>query len=314
MTTPSRRISPGPIIGSLAALLAVFGLVAILFFLPRPGPGDLVGPSGSPTPTPEPTLNQALLNRRLTVLVIGIDSSEGRRARGAGTNTDAMILASVNAAHTRVTFISIPRDTVDVPLPDGTIYGGKLNGLEASQGVEALVGAVETLLEVDLDGYVQIDMDGMQALIDAAGGVEVNAKQALVDPALDLDIPAGRQVLDGATAMGYLRERYSTSDFARARRQHEVLFELVRRLVARKTDGEIGDLLGGLELLETDLPLKDLPTLIEIGRQSRDAQVQGIVFTPPKFFTFAGIAGERGYILQPNIEAMRAKVAQVLAD
>jgi LCP family protein required for cell wall assembly len=294
------------IIGSLAALLVVFGVVGVLFFLPKPAPQDLVSSPPPATPTPEPTFNAELLNSPLTVLVIGTDSSEGRRNRGKGTNTDSMMVAAVNAEHTRITLVSVPRDTVDVPLADGTTWTGKLNGLEAAQDVDALVGAIETLLDIKLDGYVQIDMDGYQSLVKAVDGVRVNVKEPLVDAHLDLNLQAGRQVLNEHNALGYVRERYSTNDFKRAARQQEVLVELVQRLVSSKSDTEIADLLGGLEFLETDLPITELPTLVEIAHRSRDAKVRNIVFQPPEFYT---VVTSPVYILEPNIDAMREAVS-----
>lgn len=303
---PPRRLSPAVVVASLVALLVVFGVVGVLFFLPKPAPQDLVSSPEPATPTPEPTLNAELLNGPLTVLVIGTDSSEGRRNRGKGTNTDSMMVAAVNAEHTRISLVSIPRDTVDVPLADGTTWTGKLNGLEAAQDVDALVGAIETLLDIELDGYVQIDMDGYQSLVEAADGVRVNVKEPLVDKHLDLNLQTGRQTLNAHNALGYVRERYSTNDFKRAARQQEVLVELVQRLVSSKTDVEIAELLGGLEFLETDLPINDLPTLIEIAHRSRGAKVRNIVLQPPEFYT---VVSSPVYVLQPNIEAIRQAVS-----
>jgi LCP family protein required for cell wall assembly len=315
MTIFNRHIPRWAIVSSLGALLVIVGLVVVLVFLPKPAPFDVVDliPGSSPTlqaspsPTPEPTLSP-LARQRLTVLVIGADSSAARRAKGKGVNTDVMMLASVNASHSRVVFVSVPRDTVDVPLADGGTFTGKVNAIRSTLGVDALVGAFETLLAVKIDGYVEIDMDDLTAIVDAVGGVRVNPDAPLVDAHLDLSIPAGRQVLDGATALKYVRSRYTTNDFARAARQQEVLFDIVRRLVSRETEVDVAQLVTGLGSLQTDLPLKDLPTMFAIAKQARDAKVTHLVFTPPEFFTFNGLAGLRGYILEPNIEAMRAAV------
>jgi len=295
-----------PIIGVVLALAVVAGILALVL-LNRESSPPAASQSASVIPSVAASLNQELLSQRLTVLVIGIDSSEQRRAEGYNTiNTDSMILASISADQSQVVLISLPRDAVDVPLPDGTTWTSKINGLEGAQGVDALVGAVSALFGVSVDGYVQVDMDGLLALVDAVGGVTVNPDQPLSDPKVYLDIGAGEQHLDGATALKYVRTRVD-KDYGRDARQQEVLLQLVTRLVSPETDVDLADLLNGLASLETDLPLEDLPTLLELARRAQDATVTTQVLQPPDFISFEGDRGDgRGYILEPDIEAIRA--------
>ena len=294
------------IIGVVVALAVVAAILAVVL-LNRSAPPPAASQSPSASPSAGASLNEELLGQRLTVLVIGTDSSEARRASGLNTiNTDSMILASISADQSQVTLISLPRDTVDIPLPDGSKWTSKINGLEAAQGVDALVAAVSELFGVKIDGYVQVDMDGLVALVDAVGGVTVNPAQPLSDPKVDLDMPAGEQELDGATALKYVRTRVDM-DYGRDARQQEVVLQLVTKLVSPQTDVDVAGLLDGLSSLETDLPLGDLPTLIEIGRRAQDATVTRQVLQPPDFITFEGDRGDgRGYVLEPNVEAIRA--------
>jgi LCP family protein required for cell wall assembly len=249
----------------------------------------------------------------LTVLLIGLDSNEPRRARGAGMNTDTLMLVSISADQSEVAMVSLPRDTVDVPLADGRTWDLKVNAIYASEGVETLVGAMEELFAVPIDGYALIDMDDMAAVIDEVGGVTVAPRRPFVDPEVRLDIPAGRQRLDGLTAVKYMRTRLDT-DYARAARQQEVLQKVVRQLLSPRTDVDIADLFAGLESFETDLPLDDLPTLIEIARRAQDAEVTDEVLGP-EYHIFEGDRGDgRGYIIQLNVETVRAFIAQHIAD
>ena len=98
--------------------MAGAGLVGFLLFS-----GQTPVSTASPTPTVEPTpsFNQELRNNRLTVRLLGLDTNEARRNRGSGINSDTIMVASVNAGQSEITLISVPRDTVDVPLPDGTL-------------------------------------------------------------------------------------------------------------------------------------------------------------------------------------------------
>jgi anionic cell wall polymer biosynthesis LytR-Cps2A-Psr (LCP) family protein len=136
----------------IAAGTAVVVLAAIFAFLMLGGgdePAATISPtpSASPTevpgsPTPEPTLNQELLSQRLTVLVIGTDSTESRRERGAGVNADTYLLVSVNADQSEVTLISVPRDTTNIPMPDGSTWQRKMNAIWAEQGSDGMVAAI----------------------------------------------------------------------------------------------------------------------------------------------------------------------------
>jgi LCP family protein required for cell wall assembly len=255
-----------------------------------------------------------LLESRLTVLVIGLDSSESRRAQGMGANSDTIILASVSADRSEVTLISLPRDTVDIPMPDGTTWSSKVNAIYDQLGADALEVAAETLFAVPIDGTAQIDMDDLVDLVDAVDGVEVNPPDPLDDPIVDLHLESGRQTLDGPTALAYVRTRVDT-DYGRAARQQEVLLDLIARLVSPETDVDVAALIDGLNSFETDLPLEDLPTLVEIARLSESATVTREVLQPPEFITFEGDAGDgRGYILVPDVEAIRDLAARTIGD
>jgi LCP family protein required for cell wall assembly len=213
-----------------------------------------------------------------------------------------------------VTLISLPRDTVDIPMSDGSTWSSKVNGIYAALGVDALVDGVSTLFGVPIDGYVQIDMDDLVALVEAVDGVEVNPAEPLDDRIVNLHLSAGPQTVDGPTALAYVRTRVDT-DYGRAARQQEVLLELVGRLLSPQTDVDISALLDGLASFETDLPLDDLPTLLEIGRRAQSATVTRQVLQPDEFITFEGDAGDgRGYILIPDIDAIRAFAARTIGD
>lgn len=311
--TPRRR--PGAAaIGLVVALLVVAAVLAFLLLSGSGTPTSSPTPTPSSTPTAEPTLNEALLNQRLTVLVIGKDANASRTASGEPVNTDSLILASVSADQSQVTLVSLPRDTVDIPLAGGETWPQKVNALYRERGIDALVDAAAELFATEIDGYVAIDMDDLPALVDAAGGVEVAPAEPLADPGLGLELEAGRQTLDGATALAYARTRVDT-DYGRAARQQEVVLELARALTAPDAEPDLAALLDGLDGLETDLPLDQLPTLAEIARRAGDAQVTRQVLQPPEFITFEGDAGDgRGYVLIPDVEAIRAFAAEHLAD
>jgi polyisoprenyl-teichoic acid--peptidoglycan teichoic acid transferase len=229
-------------------------------------------------------------------------------------NSDALLLVSLSADQSRLSLVSLPRDTVDVPLPDGGTFEPKINELYTVQGIEALRGAMETVFGVPIDAHFVLDMDDMQAIIESVDGVEVNPPEALNDDVfMGLHLEAGPQELDAATAMLYLRTRID-QDYGRMRRHQEVILELVRRLTDPERDVDLEALLDGFESLETDLPLDQLPTLLELARRAREAEVVNLIVEPP-LITFEGDRGDgRGYILEADFDAIRTEVQALIGE
>lgn len=308
--------------GIVIGVVALVALAVIGYLLLSGGDQD---PTESPSAEPSaaasaaasasasPELNAELLDRRWTVAYIGTDLNERRQSEGQAPNADALMVVSVSADQSEVAMISLPRDTVDVPLPGGETYPRKINALYEEQGVEALVGALEELYQIPIDGYLVLDMDDFSRLVDAVDGVDVNPEEPLVDPQAQLDLPAGPQELDGPTTTRYVRTRVD-QDYGRMGRQQEVVMALVERLTDPERDLDLRAVLDAFDSLETDLPMEDLATLLEIARRATDAEVRTLVVEPP-LITFEGDRGDgRGYILEPDVEAIRAAVAELIGE
>lgn len=259
------------------------------------------------------SVDAGLAEKRWTVLYVGTDLNEAREADGQPPNADALMLVSLSADQSALTLVSLPRDTVDLPLADGGTYENKINALYAQAGADALAGAMEELYGLDVDAHIVLDMDDFAALVEAVGGVDVSPPDPIVDPIVDLDLGPGPQTLDASAALGYVRTRID-EDYGRMARQQEVLMALVARLVDPAADVDLRALLAGLDSLETDLPLDQLPTLVELARRAGEAQVNEIVIQPP-LITFEGDRGDgRGYVLEADVEAIREAVQAAIGD
>ena len=278
-----------------------------------PSPTEAASPTESPSATPIP-IDEAMLARRFTVMVAGVDSSAARRARGEDQNTDALMVISVSADKSRIDILSLPRDTVDIPMPDGTIYHRKINSIAQAFGIEGLRGAMSTLLGVPIDRYVEVDMDDFTWMVDAVGGIDVEVETRLSDPNIHLLLDPGPAHLDGATALSYSRTRVD-SDYGRAARQQQVMVALARKWL----DPGLGPLIGAMRLLgslQTDIGLDEVATLLEIGRRSASAAVTAIVLKPTRFSLFVGFEpnSTRGWVMIPDVPEIRAYARSVLTD
>lgn len=152
----------------------------------------------------------------LSVLLLGVDEREGDRGR-----SDTMVLLTVNPERESIKMISIPRDTRTNIVGHGTV--DKINHAYAFGGVEMSIATVEEFLDVPIDYYMQINMEGFMDIVDALGGVTVYN---------DLDFytngvhfPEGEITLDGEKALMFSRMRYEDprGDFGRQYRQRQII-------------------------------------------------------------------------------------------
>jgi LCP family protein required for cell wall assembly len=247
---------------------------------------------------------------RLTVLVLGSDSSALRRARGTGGLTDAITVVSIAADGSNVALISLPRDSVDFPMPDGSTWHTKVNAITELRGVETMREAMAGVFGIQIDHYVLVDMDDFPKIVDAVGGVTVSVPYTLSDNRCT--IPAGTRHLDGALALCFARNRHSDSDYARAGRHQQLLLALRDGFLDGGVD--LPALVASLHSLQTDIDVSELPQYLELLQRSVDAQVHQLVLQPPTYTTFAGTTPDRGYISIPDIDAIHAAVAQLIGQ
>jgi anionic cell wall polymer biosynthesis LytR-Cps2A-Psr (LCP) family protein len=157
-------------------------------------------------------------------------------------------------------------------------------------------------------------MDDFTWLVDAVGGVDVEVKTPISDAGVNLFLDPGPAHLNGADALSFSRTR-ADSDYGRAARQQQVIVALARKWL----DPGLGAMLqtaGLLGSLETDISLREVATLLEIGRRSASAEVNGIVLEPPRFSLFVGFEPNslRGWVMIPNVPEIQAYARSVTSD
>jgi LCP family protein required for cell wall assembly len=282
-------------------------------------------------PLPEPS-NQPDVERgeRVNVLVVGLDSGPGRTTE----LTDTMLVVSLDPAGGRSAMVSIPRDLYGVPLPDGRVYNAKLNSLMSFAnarpsefplgGVGTLKAAIGDLLGVQIHYFAAINLVGFMQAIDAVGGVDMTVERAINDPTyLDLAenlvgfyLQPGRYHMDGELALAFVRSRKGVgdSDFTRADRQQQLLEALREKLTAANLLLALPGLLDAVKnALATDVPSDRIPELAQAVQDADMSQLRRIVLQPPEFMT-ANPRSAAGYILIPNLDAIRAIGEELLAS
>jgi LCP family protein required for cell wall assembly len=156
-----------------------------------------------------------------SVLMLGVDEREGDRGR-----SDTLIVLTVNPNNNSVKMLSIPRDTRTEIVGKGK--EDKINHAYAFGGNQMAIDTVENFLDLPIDYYVQINMEGFQDIVDAFGGVTVqNDLDFSYD---DFHFPKGELKLNGEKALSFSRMRYDDprGDFGRQTRQRQVIQAVIK--------------------------------------------------------------------------------------
>lgn len=163
--------------------------------------------------------------KSVAYLLLGTDTGAlGRNYKGS---TDTMMVMVVNPTSKTTTLISIERDTkIQI---DGV--DDKLNAAYAYGNSEAAVNAVDKLLNITLDGYLLVNMNGLKQLVNAVGGVDV--KSPLTFDYEGYSFTEGQTYhMDGAQALQFSRMRYDDpqGDYGRQIRQQLVIESVINKL------------------------------------------------------------------------------------
>jgi polyisoprenyl-teichoic acid--peptidoglycan teichoic acid transferase len=156
-----------------------------------------------------------------SVLLLGVDERKNDKGR-----SDTMIVLTVNPEAKSVKMLSIPRDTLTDIVGHGT--RDKINHAYAFGGVEMSMDTVENLLDVPIDYYVKINMEGFADIVNAVGGVSVNNDLSFNYEGYSF--PKGELDLTGKEALAFSRMRYEDprGDFGRQLRQRQVIQAVIR--------------------------------------------------------------------------------------
>lgn len=178
---------------------------------------------------------------RINILLAGI----GGPGHSGPDLTDTLEIYSIDPINKTLALVSVPRDLY-VPLPDTS--HGRINAINTEgaqyckkvgcaagvdQGGAAMEDLIGKLIGIKINYFVRVNFQGFQQLVTALNGIDVVAPTQLYDPLYPcpdpstaycpINIKAGAHHFDGPTALEYARSRETSSDFARAARQQQII-------------------------------------------------------------------------------------------
>lgn len=311
----------------LVALLAVAVMLPVGFGAHLAGvQGDLVGTVFKPqaqirseTAPKNVTAEDPWAGRdRVNVLLLGGDGGVGRE----GVRPDSVQVASIDTRTGNTVLIALPRNLEQVPFPPGSkLAAAYPNGVfdpgrrfyssveeqewllnaiyrnvpaqnpgllqSDNPGADATKLAVSGALNIPIDYYVLINLDGFRQLVDALGGITVNINERV---AIGGDhqkgtlptgwIEPGKDVhLDGFHALWFARGRWNSSDYDRMRRQRCTMNAIIQQADPAKVLARYEAIAeASKQIVRTDIPSSLLPAFVDLAMKVKGATLTSLVF------------------------------------
>ena len=258
------------------------------------------------------------------------DSSSG------GYNTNTLILVHIGDDN-RVVAFSIPRDdyvavtgitgydqikikeaygltkaqTEDELESQGVTDPAELEARGREAGREATLRAVRELTGQPIDYFAEVNLAGFYDLTESLGGVEVCLNHDVYDEYSGADFPAGRQILDGAQALAFVRQRHGleNGDLDRTHRQQAFLLSVSHQLRETGVLGNLDELRNLNEVVQKDLVLSQGWGEAQFRRMAALAD-GNVEFRTLPVVRYAYIDGQDVNIVDPA--AIRAEIAAAI--
>ena len=175
----------------------------------------------------------------INVLLIGeesIEMSTGKLDSGQRGRSDCTICVSINRSKKTIKLVSFLRDTY-VSIPG--YQNNKLNAAYQFGGGPLLSTVIEQNYNIPIDGYIRVNFNDFQKIVDALGGVniELTSKEAnylnhtnyISESKNRGSLKEGTNHMNGNQALGYTRVRKQATtsdnhdDWGRTERQRNVI-------------------------------------------------------------------------------------------
>ncbi len=168
-------------------------------------------------------------SKKINILLIGID----QRYEDEMSRSDTNLLLSIDPVNKKLVLISLPRDSL-VTLPG---YEGdeKLAHAHSYGGIPLLIKTVESILNIEIPYYVEVNFDGFKNMIDLIGGITIDVEKDMDYESylgdVKIHLKKGLQHLNGEKALEYVRFRMDeTGDIGRMERQQKFIKAVIKQV------------------------------------------------------------------------------------
>lgn len=210
--------------------------------------------------------DKEITDETFTVLLSGMDN-EGKL--GTKGHSDVNIIATVNPTTRQVLLVTTPRDTyLTFYYGDGTNSGSGKSKLTHSgnSGIACTLTTLEEYYDIDIDYYVRLNFTGLEKLVDALGGIDVESDYAFTSYAKTHTYVKGMNHMDGYAALIFARERhaFADGDFQRNRNQIKVINAILDKVLSPTILTSYTGIMESLsDWVSTNIPQKQITNLVK---------------------------------------------------
>ena len=278
-----------------------------------PTPVYLPTSTPAPTATPLPTATSTSVPQnnspkgwrtpegQINILLLGSDA----RPWDVKFRTDTIILATINTQAGTVNLTSFPRDLF-INIPG---WGqNRINTAYQFGGIKLLSKTLAANFDIQVDHYVLINFSSFKRLVDSLGGLEVEIGQPLTDFRSGygyVNISKGPVKMDADMVLWYVRSRKTTNDFARNRRQQEIIRALMEKFLSMDAITRAPEFYEIYkDSVTTDLTLGEMLPLLPIAANLTDpAKLNQYYICPKQVYDWITPAG--AMVLMPRPDEIR---------
>ena len=250
---------------------------------------------------------------RLNILLLGI---RGFNDPNGGLLTDTMMIMSIKPLTGEVALISIPRDLyVEMPYSDhknkiNEAYAlGVKNDKDWKGGLKYSKEVIADVTGLDIHYAASIDFKAFKEIIDTLGGITITLDEPFSETNQFaegiIELPEGKQVIDGDTALLFVRARFSSSDFDRAKRQQQVLLAVKEKAFSLDVISNPVKIISILNSIgshvRTDVELWEIQELAVMSKRIDTSNIKRKVFSTGKDgLLYSSWSNNGSYILLPE--------------
>lgn len=225
----------------------------------------------------------------VNILFVGSDrrtpgSDPARVQDNDEPHADSVMLVHLPGDRQRAYVMSFPRDSM-VRVPDEG--RAKISTIFASGGAGLIVHTVEELTGARVDHLAVANFESFARITDHLGGVTIDIPTTTYDSSRGETIPAGTYRMDGADALGYVRQRHGlpNGELDRVQRQQNWLRSISDEILSDGVRDNPLELVRVLRILSESLAVDDSLSVDRMRELALSARSVGegemIFFTAP---------------------------------
>lgn len=182
----------------------------------------------------------------ITILLTGIDNGALYYEDVEDARTDVMMVFTINPKTKESTVVSVPRDALGIQ--SNTDEFDKLNHAYMNyDGIGGAINSLQQYLDMPIDYYVNVNLQGFMDIIDALGGIEITPTLSFTQNGVSFTEGETR-TLTGIEALQYVRMRKvdPEGDIGREKRQQQLIDAVVDKVISLGTITNYNEILDAL--------------------------------------------------------------------